>query len=456
LIGWTSENKWYYGRRTAKGCHPSDLWKNYFTSSKEVKNFRNNHGDPDVIHIRRIFNNVYKCTCWENKVIIRIKAPASNNWLNLADGNGNWDSTGKVRYINPITKEIGIIDKDDPKIGKDIYRLNDYACAAYSDGISLGMVHRGDHRWTIGEIKTTTIEMALKSSMHNKGKCCAKDSTTGESLGKLSVNDPRWGTGEIVSSQLGKCIETATAMYRATGESCGRVDISDPRWETGEIVGYNTNRAAARNSITKEPLGMIDLDDPRWKSNEIESVIKGINLGLLPVIDAVTREWIGMLPKDDPKILSGEYIHNLTNNSANTVPARNCITGECEGRVSKDDPRWKTGEIISSTKFFNLLKGMITYIHVKTNEYVRVSIEDAKNLDISYINTAELRHLHIVDNNGTYLGKTTLEDHRFLTDEIFPAKGYYRVNQIYKCSCGKQSSSVNFLSNHIMKCHTMH
>jgi hypothetical protein len=37
LIGWSHLNKWYYGRRTAKGCHPSELWVKYFTSSKSVK-----------------------------------------------------------------------------------------------------------------------------------------------------------------------------------------------------------------------------------------------------------------------------------------------------------------------------------------------------------------------------------------------------------------------------------
>jgi len=34
LIGWSNLNTWYYGRRTSKNCHPSDLWQKYFTSSK--------------------------------------------------------------------------------------------------------------------------------------------------------------------------------------------------------------------------------------------------------------------------------------------------------------------------------------------------------------------------------------------------------------------------------------
>ena len=53
LLGWSEHNTWYYGVRYAKGCHPSDIWKKYFTSSKHVKNFVKMHGDPDVIEDRK-------------------------------------------------------------------------------------------------------------------------------------------------------------------------------------------------------------------------------------------------------------------------------------------------------------------------------------------------------------------------------------------------------------------
>ena len=53
LIGWKSLDKWYYGVRYGKGVHPSDLWVVYFTSSRHVKKFRDDHGEPDVIEIRK-------------------------------------------------------------------------------------------------------------------------------------------------------------------------------------------------------------------------------------------------------------------------------------------------------------------------------------------------------------------------------------------------------------------
>lgn len=49
LIGWSNQNKWYYGVRTAKNCHPGDLWTTYFTSSKYVKQFITQYGEPDII-----------------------------------------------------------------------------------------------------------------------------------------------------------------------------------------------------------------------------------------------------------------------------------------------------------------------------------------------------------------------------------------------------------------------
>jgi len=49
LIGWTAHNKFYYGARWSNDCDPSDLWQTYFTSSRHVKRFRDEHGEPDIV-----------------------------------------------------------------------------------------------------------------------------------------------------------------------------------------------------------------------------------------------------------------------------------------------------------------------------------------------------------------------------------------------------------------------
>ena len=82
LIGWTNHNKWYYGVRYAKACDPSDLWTTYFTSSKYVKAFRKKYGEPNVIQVRRVFEDKKKSMLWENKVLKRLKVVDDDKWLN--------------------------------------------------------------------------------------------------------------------------------------------------------------------------------------------------------------------------------------------------------------------------------------------------------------------------------------------------------------------------------------
>lgn len=90
LIGWTTYNKWYYGVRYRKGCHPDDFFKKYFTSSKHVKKFIEQYGLPDIIQIRKTFDNKEKALLWEHKVLKRLKVTYNEKWLNKTDGSKNW------------------------------------------------------------------------------------------------------------------------------------------------------------------------------------------------------------------------------------------------------------------------------------------------------------------------------------------------------------------------------
>lgn len=85
LIGWAKYNLWYYGVRYAKKCHPDDLWTTYWTSSKEVAKTRLLHGEPDVIQIRKVFNNVNAARHWEQKVLVRMRVIRKKEWLNRHD-----------------------------------------------------------------------------------------------------------------------------------------------------------------------------------------------------------------------------------------------------------------------------------------------------------------------------------------------------------------------------------
>ena len=98
LIGWSQEDIWYYGSRTAinkKGvAHPSDLFVTYFTSSNHVKQLRKSHGEPDVIQIRKTFVTAKQARMWESKVLRRIGAAQNSKFLNKTNGDGKFYNYG--------------------------------------------------------------------------------------------------------------------------------------------------------------------------------------------------------------------------------------------------------------------------------------------------------------------------------------------------------------------------
>ena len=86
LIGWTKQDLWYYGVRTANKTEPeNDLWVHYFTSSDYVKQQRIELGEPNVVQIRQTFIDSNKARLWEEQVLQRMKVVESKQWLNRND-----------------------------------------------------------------------------------------------------------------------------------------------------------------------------------------------------------------------------------------------------------------------------------------------------------------------------------------------------------------------------------
>lgn len=64
---------WYYGVRYAKGCHPSDLFKSYFTSSDLVSKLLTTDGPESFqIEVRKTFESVEHAINWEKRVLRKI------------------------------------------------------------------------------------------------------------------------------------------------------------------------------------------------------------------------------------------------------------------------------------------------------------------------------------------------------------------------------------------------
>ena len=107
-ICWSKLNVHYYGVRYSRACHPYDLWTIYFTSSKSVKDFRKQHGDPDIIEIRKTFTNKDDAGMWELQVLQRLNAANRIDWLNMHNGNnGNFKlDRASSRYKRKTKKEL--------------------------------------------------------------------------------------------------------------------------------------------------------------------------------------------------------------------------------------------------------------------------------------------------------------------------------------------------------------
>lgn len=79
--------KRYYGCRYAKGCHPSEFWKSYFTSSKIIKKLIKEVGTEIwEFEIREIFVDIISCKSWEERVLKKLGIPKNQNWYNQSIG----------------------------------------------------------------------------------------------------------------------------------------------------------------------------------------------------------------------------------------------------------------------------------------------------------------------------------------------------------------------------------
>lgn len=104
LIGWSKLDRYYYGARYAQGCDPSDLLVKYPTSSPVVHQFLAEHGQPDIVEIRRTFDTVDATREWEHRVLRRMRVVVSDRWLNRTDNRARPPMPGAA---NPMYGRTG-------------------------------------------------------------------------------------------------------------------------------------------------------------------------------------------------------------------------------------------------------------------------------------------------------------------------------------------------------------
>jgi len=137
LVKHMPTNKYYYGVKFKKGCHPNDLWTKYFTSSKKVKGLIRKYGKKSFIfEIRRTFKTQKQAREWEHKVLRRLKVIYRDDFLNLSDS----------LHIDPKIISKSKIGNKNPMYGKKMSKKHKQ------------------------KIKNTLIERYKKLPHHSKGR----------------------------------------------------------------------------------------------------------------------------------------------------------------------------------------------------------------------------------------------------------------------------------------------
>ena len=198
LIGWSRFDIWYYGVRFSKNCHPSDLFKSYFTSSKHVHTFCLAFGFPDVIIVKNIFDNKQKALIHENKILRRLNAHTHPKMLNASNGYGKYfgDSSGKKQSQEHIIKRTSqrIGTKHPIGTSEKISKVHKNKITVIDDNGTIFKISNTDPRWISGELKSPNV-----------GIFTAIDSL-GNSY-RISKTDPRFLSGELVAQSKGRKYE---------------------------------------------------------------------------------------------------------------------------------------------------------------------------------------------------------------------------------------------------------
>jgi hypothetical protein len=241
LLRWKLTGVWYYGRRTAPGCSPKEFWVSYFTSSKYVKKYIEEHGQPDIMQIRKTFNDIKECENWEHRFLLKTNAPMNKFSLNRSYATAKMNSTGMAPAKNYLTSErLGLISLDDP-------------------------------RWKTGEIVGVFKDIKNEKIKKLKENTVQAKDLTGKFLGNVHKTDPRWKTGEIVHIRQGETQDQKSRIKNKLSNQ-NRITIITPEGQIlkiyndhplyldGTYKGISAGRVWVNNGINNKTIEKSKLD----------------------------------------------------------------------------------------------------------------------------------------------------------------------------------------------------
>ena len=184
LIKHIPTNRYYYGVRYKKGCHPNDLWTKYFTSSKKVKGLIKKYGKKSFIfEIRKTFKTFQEAINWENKILKRMKVIYRDDFLNLTN-----NKSIDPNYLSKIRK-----GKNNTFYGKKHSKETIKKMRIASTGKNNPMYG-----------KKRTEEVKQKLRIANLGKKHSKETIKKMRLASLGKNNPMYGKKGKKAPMYGK------------------------------------------------------------------------------------------------------------------------------------------------------------------------------------------------------------------------------------------------------------
>jgi len=118
--------QYYYGIRHRRGCHPSELWVKYFSSSSLVKKLIEQYGaDSFEWQVRKTFNDSTSAVIWEHRFLTRINAAGRNDWLNRHNGGNKF--RGPVSHTENTKQKISRKTKGIKKSDKTRFKMKESA-----------------------------------------------------------------------------------------------------------------------------------------------------------------------------------------------------------------------------------------------------------------------------------------------------------------------------------------
>jgi hypothetical protein len=244
LVGWSKHGKFYYGAQWNKYANPDDLWTKYFTSSNRVKKFREQHGEPDVIQVRREFGeNGGECRDWEERVLVRLKPNKGGTWLNTRVYNKGWFSpTGSVVVKNLKTGDVRRVTRDEFLTNPDLV------------GQTTGMVP-AINKNTGERVFATKEEFANNPDLahYNEGRVPTESESRKASArmsGKVFAKDADGNIHHMTKDEF-------RSRDDLVGAGAGYTQTDDARRKIGESKIGKPRPQVVKDAVSKASTGMV-------------------------------------------------------------------------------------------------------------------------------------------------------------------------------------------------------